>query len=1112
MKYQLRGEYMIDFEELIINTGLIITKVNEYNGQKIYEADNLINDICNSKYLIMNTSRHILEEMLDVENYIDYENKVLKPVFYNAKGDLSWNLYVIIVLDEKDYGTINKDIVIQFEKNDRFARKMIVSIKQFLDVIPIGKTVHSDSGKIDINPVSDWIDILHGEGMTFCLEEYSNPKYLNFIKGKNVGSDVKKGKVSKSEEETDVHKIETIRLTDVFRDHCYGKNRDIDVGTVNLLYGSNGSGKTSLLEAIELVVTGNVRKKIKKDNQNVEDDISSGIVLGMEGGDIWEIPTKSSIRKKRETSFYQNRESNLGKDALNKVFHRYNYFSFEDVFMFTFLDEQPEFALEFSKIIFGEDIKRIEKNLSRYHDEFKNNEKQLKARREEYKASIDKLLDEIRTSSEGKIDTGTLNEMMKDLMSDSLESIPNNEIDNIKVWIEKCSEIVNYSFVRFEFLINSDAGLDSLIGAKEKIEKITGNLEQLDIEVNTKRKGVDEFKKSRDIQITRIAELDAQRTTLERQTNALLKQKNEFSDKVMKLKDFARCKKIQDITQTLVELKVEIDFGTKLKYRWGYLTKVALEDVIDREILAADLIKSNEIIENINYEIKKIDKDIELQEKLNSELHILISEIQSLGRSYVHKKDDAMCPLCNHKYLTQEELLFAISNSDSKDSSVLAGMYSMKKGYTDRLNEQNGLIKKAKEKATILDDIVEVFTLIPCDVISNEKFKESKKLSIVKEYFEEFENKRTALESQEDELELLINEVYSLENIDAAISICNEYIGVLNTELTEHNVEVAMALVTDSINKAKENLDGLFNDINKNNEIREISENNYKEQSQVLKQLIDEREYLFENRNMLEKIIDEVKTIIASGISIKEYDSWKIKYEKLKRLKEKIEIELISLNQLQYTDLQKNNLNELQNKYDVVNNELIICRRAMRVLNTLTPSSEYAKEFIESNIEGISNLFGSLHFPREFDSLGLNQNSELVGYRGTGSDRKEVPVHLMSTGQRTAVVLSVFFRFFNSLDTVPKFILLDEPVSNIDDLNTLALFDFLRELTLDKKCQVFFTTANYQVAKLFRRKFSFLRDEFHSLKFERNGNSKTCITREYFTEYSDSIINEEVVF
>lgn len=55
--------------------------------------------------------------------------------------------------------------------------------------------------------------------------------------------------------------------------------------------------------------------------------------------------------------------------------------------------------------------------------------------------------------------------------------------------------------------------------------------------------------------------------------------------------------------------------------------------------------------------------------------------------------------------------------------------------------------------------------------------------------------------------------------------------------------------------------------------------------------------------------------------------------------------------------------------------------------------------------------------------------------------------------------------------------MLDEPVANLDDYQMLNLLDLLRRLALSGT-QIFFTTANPDVAKLFRRKFSFLEGDF----------------------------------
>lgn len=1103
---------MFDLMKGISDVGLVVTKSHEFNNLQIKEADNFINNISVSKYLILNISIDEFNLFIEKELYAEFENQVLKNVFYSLEGDLSWNLYLIIVLNSDDYEKIDKDIIVQFEKNDRFARKMVISENQFWNVIPIGKSVHSDDGRTDINPVNEWIDILTQDGMGFCLDDYSSRKFQNFLSGKNVGADIRKGLTSQREVTTGNHKIDKISIKEKFRSHCYGKNKDIEVGGVNLLYGPNGSGKTSLLEAIELVVTGNVRKKQKDNSADIKEDLDSGISLTMENGLTWDIPDKSLTRKKRESIYYQNRASKHGRDALNSVFHRYNYFSFEDVYMFSFLDEQPEFTEEFSKVIFGEDIRRLERNFGRYQEEFRKSEKQIKARRDEYKTLIDTLTEDIGDNIEYKLDILTLNEVLKELVSEFEECKLNDSLDIIKVWIEKNRDVVNQSIVKMELLSANSEGLDTLHSTKEGIARISEELDQLNNNIELKKHDLNEVSRARDQIISQIADMAEKVSLTEVQLKAMKKMESEFYNKVARLNDFSRCKRIKELKENRNEIVPEIEFGNIVQKKWGYLLDVENENVSSRTALNSELTQFTSNINVIENEIKKLDDEITTQEKYNSDLQVLVSEIRSLGHNYVDKTDNNACPLCNHEYMSRDQLIEAIAATDVNDSTVLVEMYSRKNTLAKKLDEQTANESSIKKSIEIANEITEAYKFITNALDELEEANEKEKLTAIKEFFNEIDKKMESLEKIDNELKLLVNEVYTIERINEAIGFCNEYLSTYSNDLLEENVAKTKNMIDNSIRELNEIYENVWKNISVLTSKKGITETKYEEFNSILKQVESKRDSLIMSENILEKLIEEVSYINQSGVTVMEHDSWRMVFNKLKKSKEIIAEELRKIYQLQSKDKLNSELQDTTNKFEISSRELAICRRAIRVINSLTPSSEYAREFIESNIKGISNLFSTLHFPKEFEGLGLNANGELVGYRGSIQGRKEIPVYLMSTGQRTAVVLSVFFRFFNSLDTVPEFILLDEPVSNVDDLNTLALFDFLRELSLDKDCQVFFTTANTQVAKLFRRKFSFLRDDFNSLRFERNGNSKTTITREYYVEYSDSAIKREVVF
>ena len=85
-------------------------------------------------------------------------------------------------------------------------------------------------------------------------------------------------------------------------------------------------------------------------------------------------------------------------------------------------------------------------------------------------------------------------------------------------------------------------------------------------------------------------------------------------------------------------------------------------------------------------------------------------------------------------------------------------------------------------------------------------------------------------------------------------------------------------------------------------------------------------------------------------------------------------------------------------------------------------------------------------------------------------------------------------------DYTPAFLLLDEPVANIDDLNVLALIDFLREFVITHHRQIVVTTANQNVAKLFRRKFSFLSEDYQELNFYREQELQLRIIKRNYSQ------------
>lgn len=59
-------------------------------------------------------------------------------------------------------------------------------------------------------------------------------------------------------------------------------------------------------------------------------------------------------------------------------------------------------------------------------------------------------------------------------------------------------------------------------------------------------------------------------------------------------------------------------------------------------------------------------------------------------------------------------------------------------------------------------------------------------------------------------------------------------------------------------------------------------------------------------------------------------------------------------------------------------------------------------------------------------------------------------------------------------------------IAHIDYLNSLSFLDYLRDVAVAGRRQIFFATANAKIASLFERKCDFLGDDFKKIVLTRN--------------------------
>ena len=158
-------------------------------------------------------------------------------------------------------------------------------------------------------------------------------------------------------------------------------------------------------------------------------------------------------------------------------------------------------------------------------------------------------------------------------------------------------------------------------------------------------------------------------------------------------------------------------------------------------------------------------------------------------------------------------------------------------------------------------------------------------------------------------------------------------------------------------------------------------------------------------------------------------------------------------------------------------------KKAVNLLERLTGDDykeKYLRQLRAEHSDKISKIFCHIHAPHEFTSVSLGDTVTLERLSGSSSLVSEI-----SAGQRAALALSIFLSLNSSVTPRAPWLLFDDPVVHVDDLNILSFFDTLRDLVLLGDRQVFFATASGRVADLFSKKFDVLGADFVQIHIKR---------------------------
>lgn len=1038
---------MTEIRSLLEKYNIAVQKDEELEIPHIfYERRGLDGKVIISKnfiveYEMLLQKKFIRLEQLE-ESFYQFEKRFFSKYFFREDTDLKWNYYLILIIEEN----AEEDAVCQLENDDKFLRKLVMTTEEFDIYLGHGGTRPGDGKEdiIGIDTYGEWqrnLSSLKLEGI--LTYSYENSKVADYI-DKGVGIRPP-GKPISNWDNTDsksdkylVKQIDCLSL-EKFREHCLRDNTELSLSRVNLFSGGNGSGKSSLCSAIEYAMTGEISGKSEEGSTSVK-------IKNREGKQEL-LKSEVSSKEKRELDrLWYGTTTTAYKSLLNKHFHVFNYLGLEASREYISELEINELV---KNVLFGTEVTEAEKKMQRYGKEFAD-------RKKTYDKQVKEIAAEIRKYTEGIEET---------------EKLPKTQI------LRLLQRLGYKKYREADAAMKDDEFLEKYSGLCAQYQETAQQLLQLCNERENRMRMAEEKAawqtKREKYQLYR--ESEEKRSNLRQKLEKAKRSKKEYSEKLSKVDSlyqrgqgmegyFPNPWSFRELDNTYRQNSMRKDELLQWFENYQNISYVQ-EDIAQLE----GKIEAQETeIRNIRQSIEGISKEIEVQKGLKDSLDVVMQEIYSISERYIDLQPNASrCPMCGADHEDRIALAEALKKhkeyeeADNRAFRLLLDSRAEKeqalKDQTNALQEMTGRMERAREKQCAIAYVRDML-----GIEQNTCDEEIERIAR-----EELKRLQTWMEQQK--------RAWDYGKIVLGSAEFAEYNG--NLEWMEYLRKTARELIGKI-----ENVTGQIKE-------REMQE-------QELNRQLTEEDSVFPTDRWKEF---QVKMSAYEDLTLE----WDIAIDipllqwakEFGRFGQSVEYAWdIHRKQKEYTE-GRAYIEKLQKDKEQLEKKSKRCEEAYSLISNQKKLEDFMMDFLRENAKQIELFFKILHRPKEFGTLNINDGKISIVRNSNGS---VVESTQMSTGQRMALAFSIMITLHKNAPNTPGFLMLDEPVANLDDMHVLNLIDLLRELAINGT-QIIITTADRQMAKYLRRKFSFFQNEYTHYELIRKGSEKTVIKENHYS-------------
>jgi len=964
---------------------------------------------------------------LKADTFKDFQEEVLADEYYNQDKQLQWNIYFLLIMDMVE--SKDKDFI---ENDQKYARKYVFTETEFVEFFK----VNGNKANIQSDIVTIWKNKLDKVDLQ---EVYGNETYIDGVNRFLSNTTLKPKPNNASVGTTDATRINFINQVMLAPEPAfrpYPIIRQFEFGKVNLIKGVNGVGKTSTLEAIELIACGKTyRNHGNKENDGCVKAVINGNFTAMETC----TPTNNAKYKSRDLLWYQN--GNTRSNELYRSFNRFNFFDSDAANNFSQSNSEDKVTGVLENLILGGEFKHLKDRVEGFSGRFRTELNRLSALIDENRGKIqaaEKILFQQNN------DTG-LDLLSKDLTDKltglQLLKLPVLQVDNL---------------APVEIIINQIKTIAERIkGSDAKIIKNQKSLNDAFGSVNERIKAFNDFRS----QLTEITKSISDKELLIKE----ITQKIEVLESATQLLANPRLLSLEGVKEKIAIAAANV---RKIKLIEDRLLSIGYQSLSETVTFDEFFKQSNNIVAGMKQEIAEISSTITSRLQLLQSIERLVQDVKDKGKEILLADPTIKdCPLCN-THLGQEELSNRINNMIVANQSAEPGN-DRGSLVESRVQKENNLslLESKLTSAQILKDIYEqLFDKSAGNLQLSSCINEIAAFYLGKGEFEKVLSDLESLVNYGVSHSMTENKLQDIKTNLYAVTagkykLDEKQKGKIEEELQvsriskskeEHVLELLNGSKENSAQKIKLKLELPPDQIVKTSEMTKALEaelteltsllNSYDQLGAVMtidnEEIVDD---LYSRGDAVERSLESLKKAIASNHQLAQAKKDKADGEKLVKEKEK------SLKRL---------------------------KAAVELLEELDAkggSTELAS-FFESNFNQVLDIFKTIHAPREFVNLIYN-DGQIMLIDKTGKARS---VSQISTGQRAALALSIFISMNKMLTQGPNIIIFDDPISHVDDLNALSFLDYLRIFMLRERKQIFFASANARLVSLFEKKFGFL--------------------------------------